>query len=61
MEMTEQEPCFDCGGDPVTEDGVIYIRVKTGEKRWGAAPICPDCWDKRRPGYKSVFVTKREE
>ncbi len=39
------EPCFMCGKEALTEDGVIYVRAEIKGK-WGNHIICLPCWKK---------------
>ena len=39
------EPCFMCGKEAMTNEGVIYVRAEIKGK-WGNHVICLDCWTK---------------
>ena len=39
------EPCFKCGNEALTDNGVIYVRAEIKGK-WGNHIICYACWKK---------------
>jgi hypothetical protein len=58
----ETERCIDCGGDPNTPKGVIYVRRRDERlKMWVPVPLCPACWEIRHPNVESVFLKDPEE
>ena len=45
--MIDDESCVYCG-IKITEESVIYVRVKVNEK-WGSYPCCTKCWYEKNP------------
>jgi hypothetical protein len=54
-------PCYRCG-HPANDnlDGVIYVRREV-HGRWGAVPICSDCWGAEEPDRVPVRVLVDED